>query len=110
MPRLFVYGTLLDDAKVLEILGRLPRFRPAVLRGYRRGAHAGGAWLVAEPDPTARIEGKVLEGLSEGELDRIDAYEGVPERLYAREPVSVDVEGEGVEAFVYVKVGSARPR
>ncbi|MBI4415639.1 MAG: gamma-glutamylcyclotransferase, partial [Euryarchaeota archaeon] len=81
MAHLFAYGHLLNRDKVRELLGRVPRSRPAALRGYRRGAHPGGPWLVAEPDPVAHIEGQLLEGLSEGELDRLDRYEGVPEAV-----------------------------
>ncbi len=39
MAHLFVYGYLLNEDKVRELLGCVPRSRPAVLRGYRRGAH-----------------------------------------------------------------------
>jgi gamma-glutamylcyclotransferase (GGCT)/AIG2-like uncharacterized protein YtfP len=104
MTNLFVYGTLIDDAAIRSVLGRVPRSRVAVLRGFRRVAHEKGPWVVAEPDPAAQIQGKVLEGLSEGEVDRFDKFEGVDLGLYRRIPVHVEVGAVRVEAWTYVRV------
>jgi gamma-glutamylcyclotransferase (GGCT)/AIG2-like uncharacterized protein YtfP len=104
MPNLFVYGMLIDDATVGSVLGRVPRSREAVLRGFRRTAHDKGPWVVAEPDPAAEIHGMVLEGLSEGEVDRLDKFEGLDLGLYQRISVHVEVGAHRVEAWTYVKV------
>lgn len=104
MARVFVYGTLLGEEQVREVLGRVPRSRPAMLRGFRRVAHPGGPWFVAERDEMSVIEGRVLEGVSGGGLDRLDRYEGVSEGLYERVAAKVEVAGRGLDAWVYVKV------
>ena len=104
MSNLFVYGTLVDDATVRSVLGRVPRSRHAVLKGFRRIAHEKGPWVVAEPDPTAEIQGKVLEGMSEGEVDRFDTFEGVDLGLYRRSIVHVEVGARRVEAWTYVRL------
>ena len=104
MSNLFVYGTLIDDAAIRSVLGRMPRSRVAVLRGFRRAAHEKGPWVVAEPDPAAQIAGRVLEGLSEGEVDRFDTFEGVDLGLYRRIIVHVEVGARRVEAWTYVRL------
>ena len=104
MSNLFVYGTLIDDAAIRSVLGRMPRSRVAVLRGFRRAVHEKGPWVVAEPDPAAQIAGRVLEGLSEGEVDRFDKFEGVDLGLYRRIAVHIEVGTSHVEAWTYVKV------
>jgi len=104
MSNLFVYGKLVDDATVRSVLGRVPRYRQALLKGFRRTAHEKGPWVVAEPDPTAEVQGRVLEGLSEGEVDRFDKFEGVDLGLYRRIAVHVEVGGRRVEAWTYVRV------
>ena len=104
MPNLFVYGTLIDDPTVRSVLGRVPRSRQAVLKGFRRTGHEKGPWVVAEPDPAAEIRGKILEGLSEGEVDRFDKFEGVDLGFYRRIAVHIEVGTSHVEAWTYVKV------
>jgi len=64
----------------------------------------GFAGPAAEPDPSAAIHGKVYEGLSDGELERIDRYEGVPEGLYRRDAATVEVGNTRIEAWFYVKL------
>src|SRR5204863_2102712 len=74
---LFVYGTLLDDAEVRRVTGRIFPRRPARLAGHRR------AWprddyphLVG--DAAAVVEGDLLDGLDDTALAALDAYEDAP--------------------------------
>lgn len=103
MARLFVYGTLRDVDRQRGWLGREPQSRPARLEGYRQTPHPFGPWPAARPDPSASIEGLLLEELSEKDLTRLDEYEGVREGLYRRVLAVATAGGERLEAFVYVK-------
>jgi gamma-glutamylcyclotransferase (GGCT)/AIG2-like uncharacterized protein YtfP len=103
MDKLFVYGTLIEDTFVRELIGRVPPSQPAVLSGYGVGRHPTAPHATAEPDPGASIAGKVYEGLTPDELERIDRYEGVPEGLYRRVGMTVEVGLWRADAWVYMK-------
>ena len=103
--RLFVYGTLRDDAVVQELLGHRLFGRPAVLQGYERGFDALIGYPVIRPRADASVVGKVLDGVDEEILAMLDAYEG---RGYRRIIVQVDTpDGRRVEAYAYAPAGSA---
>jgi gamma-glutamylcyclotransferase (GGCT)/AIG2-like uncharacterized protein YtfP len=98
--RLFVYGTLLDDALVLQLTGRRFVKRPAVLAGYRKHTPAEGyPYIVA--DDAAEVAGVVLDGVDTAALRALDRYEDEGS-LYHRVEVSVSRDGEVEPAFVYV--------
>jgi len=99
MSALFVYGTLLDDARVPAVTGRTFPRRRAELAGHRRvWPHGGYPDLVV--DAAASVTGDVLDGLDEPALAALDAYEDAP-TLYVRDEVVVRCGGEGVRCFVY---------
>jgi gamma-glutamylcyclotransferase (GGCT)/AIG2-like uncharacterized protein YtfP len=103
--RLFVYGTLRDDAVVQGLLGHRLFARPAVLRGYVQGSDASIGYPVIRPRSDAAVVGKVLDDIDEEILATLDAYEG---REYQRIVVEVDTpDGRTVEAYVYVPAGPA---
>jgi len=103
--RLFVYGTLRDDAVVQELLGHRLFARPAVLRGYEQGSDASIGYPVIRPRSDAAVVGKMLDDIDEDILATLDAYEG---REYRRIVVEVDTpDGRTVEAYVYVPAGPA---
>ena len=100
VSRLFVYGTLKDDAVVQGLLGHRLFGRPAVLNGYRRASDPSIGYPVIYPEDGARVAGKVLDGIDARALQILDAYEG---DRYRRIVVRVDtVEGRTLEAYVYV--------
>ncbi len=103
MDKLFAYGTLLDEDLMRELTGRVPRSQPAVLRGYRKGRHPTVPHETAEVDATSSISGKLYEEISPDELARIDAYEGVPEGLYRRVVVTVEIDPWRADAWLYLK-------
>jgi gamma-glutamylcyclotransferase (GGCT)/AIG2-like uncharacterized protein YtfP len=105
--RLFLYGMLLDADRLARLGGDpgLPaRLRPAVLRGFRRVAGAGGYPTLA-PDRAGRVEGAVL-GVSAAALRRLQAYEGPRYRL---SPVRVETEAGPAAAFAWI-AGAAKRR
>lgn len=100
VSRLFVYGTLKDDAVVQGLLGHRLFGRPAVLAGYRREVDPSIGYPVIYPDDGARVAGKVLDGIDAHALEILDAYEG---DRYRRIVVRVDtIEGRALDAYVYV--------
>ncbi len=103
MDKLFVYGTLLDESLVRELLGRVPPSQPAMLKGFRLGRHPTVPHATAELDPAASIPGRVYEGLTVEELERVDRYEGVPEGLFTRVGVTVEVGPWRADAWMYTK-------
>ena len=108
--RLFVYGTLLDDDRLQAVVGRrLPR-RAARLARHRR-IWPAGEYPYLVPDPTASVEGVLIEGLDVRTLAALDAYEAVG-HLYVRERVVVTCDGTRMRCWVYRALGApgGRPR
>jgi gamma-glutamylcyclotransferase (GGCT)/AIG2-like uncharacterized protein YtfP len=98
--RLFVYGTLMEPACVERVTGRRFTGRPATLRGWRRTIGTHG-YPVIHPSAGATVEGVVLDGLDDGVLRALDAYEDEG-RLYLRREVTVVAAGESIPCQVYV--------
>jgi len=103
MDKLFVYGTLLDESLVRELIGRVPPSQSATLKGFRVGRHPAAPHAVAELEAAASIAGKLYEGLTVEELARIDRYEEVPEGLFVRVAVTVEVGPWRADAWMYTK-------
>lgn len=99
IDRVFVYGTLLDDACVRRVTGRVFARRRATLAGHRRCWPAGSHPYLA-PDASATVDGDVLEGVDAGALAALDAYEDEG-RLYAREAIDVTIGATAVRCWVY---------
>ena len=72
--RLFLYGTLLDPARMASCTGRPTRLAPATLHGWKRVAMRGGRY------PTlVRARGAVpgaVAVVASAALRRLSAYEG----------------------------------
>ena len=82
---LFVYGSLLEEAKRMEILGHRVDVIAARLDGFER-RRARYFYIVRAAD--ASTPGLVMLNLSDDDWRRLDAYEEVP-TLYTREDVGV---------------------
>ena len=104
--RFFFYGTLRDGAVRRLVLGRaLPDDEaiPAVLEGYRIARVRGADYPVLRRDPTASAGGVVFGGLSHGEAERLDRYEG---GQYLRRELTLRARtGEPMSAWVYLPRG-----
>ncbi len=101
----FVYGTLMDKARVNNLIKRTPGMHPAKVSGYRQFYDDALGYQNAEKDDRANIRGMVLEGISGQELRVLDHYEGMGEGSYRRVKVKafmLDKKSQ-VEAFMYVK-------
>jgi gamma-glutamylcyclotransferase (GGCT)/AIG2-like uncharacterized protein YtfP len=110
--RLFVYGTLLDPARVAAVVGapaRLCAPRPAVLRGMRRVALRGTPYPTLIRDRRGVVAGGVLS-VGPRALQRLAMYEGRPYRL---RPVAPRVFGRVVRARAWIappgRAEAARP-
>jgi len=81
---LFVYGTLLDPAFVANLLERpfIPEL--AELLDFELLELPGLPYPVVWTAPGQRVRGRLYRHLSEEDLERFDAYEGVAEGLYQR--------------------------
>ncbi|MGM0412864.1 MAG: gamma-glutamylcyclotransferase family protein [Pseudomonadota bacterium] len=111
MPReetVFVYGTLLFDAVLARLLGRVPPGESATLTGYARHPVRGAPYPALVAESGGRVEGRLLSGLGEADVARLDAYEG-PE--YRRVRVTVTTSrGNRRTAWAWVFPGDRRHR
>lgn len=106
---MFVYGTLLEPARLEAVLGhahRGERLR-ARLHGYRRVHSAEYAYPFIVPSPGQAVDGVLVLDLSVADLAALDAYEDVAEGVYERRREVVEAQGCGprplrFEADVYV--------
>jgi gamma-glutamylcyclotransferase (GGCT)/AIG2-like uncharacterized protein YtfP len=96
---LFVYGTLINPAERLRLLGRPIEASPARLPGYTRGRKR--YYFVAKLED-AVTDGAILEGLGAHDFEILDAYEEVP-TLYTRERIEVvAADVSKIECWIYL--------
>jgi gamma-glutamylcyclotransferase (GGCT)/AIG2-like uncharacterized protein YtfP len=95
---LFVYGSLLEEAKRMEILGRGVEVIAARLAGFER--RRGRYFYIARADG-ASIAGLVMVHLTDADWRCLDAYEELP-TLYTREQVEVATSEGMVRCWVYL--------
>jgi hypothetical protein len=91
--RFFFYGTLLDRDVTALVLGRrLPpqAFLAASLRGYTRYRAKGVTYPVIVRNPSGRVRGAIVQGLSVRDVERLAAYEGPRYRIA---PLTVEIHG-----------------
>jgi gamma-glutamylcyclotransferase (GGCT)/AIG2-like uncharacterized protein YtfP len=97
---LFVYGTLMDDALVVQLTGRRFFKVSARLEGYRKYLFAG-SYAQIRPEPGAYVEGCLLQNVDCEALRAFDDYEDEG-RMYRRTAVTVLVRGLPCPAVTYV--------
>ena len=96
---LFVYGSLLDAARRVALLGREVAAVPARLRGYKRRR---GRYFYIVERASAETPGLVLSGLGERDFAVLDRYEEVP-RLYTRAKIeAAGADGAALRCWVYL--------
>jgi len=104
---LFVYGSLIDPAERVALLGRPVDAAPARLPGYQRGQKR--YHLVARR-AGALTDGAILEGLGPRDFAILDAYEEVP-RLYTRERIEVlGADGRPLKCWIYLPTEWAKEK
>jgi hypothetical protein len=111
---LFAYGPLADARFVARLLERPVAARAAELLDFDCVEPDGPGVPVVFGAAGARVSGQLYRGLSEGDLERIDAWGGVGEQLYFREVAVVVAPGghpgEGEPAWVYLPTGRTLKR
>ena len=101
---LFVYGSLMNPAERVILLGRPIEASPARLHGYARGRKRH--YFVAK-QADAVTDGAILEGLSASDFAILDDYEEVP-TLYTRERIEVvGADARKIECWIYLPTGWA---
>jgi gamma-glutamylcyclotransferase (GGCT)/AIG2-like uncharacterized protein YtfP len=96
---LFVYGSLMNPAERIRLLGRPINASPARLVGYARGRKRH--YFVAK-QADAVTDGAILDGLNARDLALLDAYEEVP-TLYTRDRIEVVAADENkIECWIYL--------
>jgi gamma-glutamylcyclotransferase (GGCT)/AIG2-like uncharacterized protein YtfP len=96
---LFAYGSLLNSAKRVLLLGRSINASPARLPNYARGRKR--FYFVAK-QADASTEGAILEGLTARDLTILDEYEEVP-TLYTRERIEVlTSDARKIQCWIYL--------
>ena len=102
---LFVYGSLMDPAERVLLLGRPIDSSPGRLPGYVRGQKRH--YFVAR-QAGAVTDGAILEGLSRRDLAILDEYEEAP-ALYTRERIEVlAADGRKIECWIYLPTNWAK--
>jgi gamma-glutamylcyclotransferase (GGCT)/AIG2-like uncharacterized protein YtfP len=102
---LFVYGSLIDPAERLRLLGRPVNASPARLHGYARGRKK---YFFVAKDADAVTEGAILDGLAPRDFAILDHYEEVP-MLYTRERIEVvAADARRIECWIYLPTGWAK--
>ena len=102
---LFVYGTLMNPAERMRLLGRPVNASPAHLAGYARGKKR--YYFVAR-QAGAATDGAILDGLTAHDLAILDEYEEVP-TLYTRERIEVlTADGGKIECWIYLPTSWAQ--
>jgi gamma-glutamylcyclotransferase (GGCT)/AIG2-like uncharacterized protein YtfP len=103
--RLFVYGTLVEAAERVRLLGRDSGAVPAILDGYERGCLKH---FFVRPRAGTATSGAVLDGLIARDFEILDAYEDIP-TLYTRDVVSVTIAGGAIiAAWIYLPTAWAQ--
>jgi len=97
---LFVYGTLMEDANVRSLTGRMFVKEQAILWNYERIVpNRGYPYIVAKDG--ASVSGVVLKDVDRDSMFRLDQYESEGD-LYDRVKVELEVKDGGADAYVYV--------
>lgn len=96
MPKLFVYGTLLDEMTRFRILGRVVKAQDTFLSGYTLTTHPSIPYLVVkESRKDDKVAGSVFD-ITDEDFKVLDRYETY---FYVRKDVVLD---NGDSAQVYV--------
>ncbi len=96
---LFVYGSLLSPEVLELVIGRVAEAETAVLKGYACYYVEGATFPAIIQEAGARTNGKLLSGLSDGEIAALDRYE---DTFYQRLSVKVRFGESEAETMAYV--------
>lgn len=98
--KLFCYGTLMAPEVFASVSGCQRPMEPAALAGYRRLQMQGRPYPGLVRGTHSQVQGCLYDGVSPGELRRLDQYEG---HWYKRCLVTVRcADNRSVRAWCYV--------
>ena len=100
LDTLFVYGSLHNDQYFQILTGRTFPSKPVVLLDHRR-VQPRNSFSFALPWKGSHIEGKLLSGVTDAVLQKLDEYEHEG-KLYHRRIGRVMSENTIAEAYVYI--------
>lgn len=100
MAAFFFYGTLCHPPLLARVLGREPAGVTARLEGHEVRWADGESFPLILPAPGEAAEGLLVEGLSAGDVARLDFYEG-GFAYQTREVMVTSADGRRVAAQVY---------
>lgn len=99
----FVYGSILEPAVAAVILDRPADTVPALLHGYHKYKLKGRQYPCIVPFESGKVNGKVITGVSDAELNKFDVIEGNEYERITVEVVRMDnSEKMKVETYVWV--------
>ena len=101
MKHIFVYGTLLNDEILEELLSFVPEKISATLFGYKRVQVKEASYPAIFPQANCSVDGILLRGLNNQHIEILDNYE-TP--YYKKEQVEIvfpDDEKIHSQAYVY---------
>lgn len=105
MPTVFVYGTLKRGGQYHDLLAEQKLLGEArTTAGYTLYQPANYPGMVRAPDDTKGVTGELWEVSSEC-LARLDALEGVPQKLYERIPIPLIAPHDSIaaESYLYLR-------
>lgn len=95
----FVWGFLMDPRFIRKLLGHKVSFAPAVLKGWKRSPDGDSFRLKKQKDSV--VSGVVLIGLSKKDVEKLDAFEQIPEVMLKRR-TKVLIGDRKVGTFIYL--------
>jgi cation transport regulator ChaC len=105
---LFAYGSLMFPAVIKSVIGRVPKSRPALIKGYRRLVVTGEFFpgLIRINDGSLEpVEGLIYVDVTREEWERVIAFE---DDFYELKGVAVESFGERISALAFVVPPSQR--
>ncbi|CAN6192988.1 unnamed protein product [Urochloa humidicola] len=104
----FVYGSLMADEVVRTILKRVPPAAPAILPNYHRFNIKDRIYPAILPVESKKVAGMVVMGVTDEELQVLDAFEDV-EYTRTRVEISLTDSSEKMMADAYVWTDAEDP-
>ena len=105
--KLFVYGTLIFDEILSELLKRKFVSAPGLLENYemKKFLNAEYPGIIAEKN--SRVSGKIIFNINAQDIAILDAYEGV---MYKRRILKVKTNSKEYDCQVYIVKGKYRKK
>ncbi|KAK9097579.1 hypothetical protein Sjap_023076 [Stephania japonica] len=104
----FVYGSLLADEVVRVLLKRVPLSSPATLPNFHRFSIKGRIYPAIKPVENKKVNGRVLLGITDPELEILDTFEDVEYERCIVDVTLID-RYEKLDAYAYVWVDKNDP-